>query len=114
MKKYLVVQRSMSTNSSTGTPPSPADMDRMYQQFTEWKNKHAANIIDMGGKLARDGKVVTTNGVKDGPLPEAKEIIGGYMIITAASLDEAAQIGSECPGVISPSSGIEVREISTS
>jgi hypothetical protein len=47
----------------------------------------------------------------DGPFVEAKEVIGGFMIISADSLEEAAEIARECPGVVSPGSSVEVREI---
>ena len=47
--------------------------------------------------------------VSDGPFVEAKEIIGGFMIVTAASLEEAVVIAQEMPG--GPGARIEVREM---
>ena len=44
---------------------------------------------------------------------EAKEVVGGFMIVSAASLEEAIQVARECPGVIMPGSSVEVREIHT-
>ena len=44
---------------------------------------------------------------------EAKEVIGGYMIVSAGSLEEAMEIARQCPGVVRPGSSIEVREINT-
>jgi hypothetical protein len=44
---------------------------------------------------------------------EAKEVVGGFMIISAASLEEAMQVARECPGVVMPGSSVEVREIHT-
>lgn len=49
----------------------------------------------------------------DGPFAETKEVIGGYMIITANSLEEAIEVARECPGVVTPGSSVEVREIHT-
>ncbi|HET6566607.1 MAG TPA: YciI family protein [Rhodothermales bacterium] len=37
--------------------------------------------------------------VLDGPFAEAKELIGGYFLITAAGMDEATAIAEECPNL---------------
>jgi hypothetical protein len=82
-------------------------MEEMYARFNAWKEKFQDNIIDMGGRLG-GGKLVTTEGVSDG---EANEVIGGFMIVSAGSLDEAIEVARECPGLVNPGSGVEVREI---
>lgn len=46
---------------------SPAQMQEMYAVFNAWKEKFQANILDIGGKLNRGGKIVTESGVTDGP-----------------------------------------------
>src|SRR5438132_1203049 len=80
--------------------------------FTAWKDKFQKNIVDMGGKLG-GGKVVTSEGATDGPFVEAKEVVGGFMIVSAESLEEATQVARECPGVVMPGSSVEVRQIHT-
>lgn len=50
-----------------------------------------------GQRLAREGKWVTRDVVTDGPFTEAKEIVGGYWFVYAASLDEAAALMSLNP-----------------
>jgi hypothetical protein len=87
-------------------------MQEMYAVFNAWKDKFRQNIVDMGGRLG-GGKVVTSEGATDGPFVEAKEVVGGFMIISAASLEEAIQVARECPGVVMPGSSVEVREIHT-
>jgi hypothetical protein len=87
-------------------------MQEMYAVFNAWKDKFRQNIVDMGGRLG-GGKVVTSEGATDGPFVEAKEVVGGFMIISAASLEEAMQVARECPGVVMPGSSVEVREIHT-
>jgi hypothetical protein len=87
-------------------------MQEMYAIFNAWKDKFRENIVDMGGRLG-GGKVVTSEGATDGPFVEAKEVVGGFMIISAASLEEAMQVARECPGVVMPGSSVEVREIHT-
>ena len=86
-------------------------MQEMYAAFNAWKEKFKDNILDMGGKLKPGGKVVTTSGVTDGPFVEAKEIVGGYMIVSAESFERALEVARECPGVMMPGASIEIREI---
>ena len=110
MQKYLCLQRSVPRTSSESEKPSPSQMEAMYAKFLAWKDKYEEQIIDMGGKLGK-GKTVTHEGVTDGPFIEAKEIIGGYMIVEAETIDDAIEIARESPGV-HPNSFVEVREIS--
>jgi hypothetical protein len=72
-------------------------MEEMYAKFNTWKEKFQKNIVDMGGKLARTGKIVTSEGATDGPFVEAKELIGGFMIVSAASMEEAIEIARQSP-----------------
>jgi len=109
-QKYLCMQRSQP--GGKGEKPSPAQMQEMYAQFNAWKEKFQENIVDMGGRL-KGGKLVTSEGVTDGPFVESKEVIGGYMIVSAESLEEAIEVARGCPGLVSPGSGVEVREINT-
>ncbi|MCA9599827.1 MAG: hypothetical protein KC776_41260 [Myxococcales bacterium] len=110
MPKYLCIQRSQAGGNRD--KPSPAQMEEMYAVFNAWKEKFSANIVDMGGPLG-GGRVVTSEGSSDGPFVESKEVVGGYMIVSADSVDEATQVARECPGVVRPGSSVEVREIKT-
>jgi len=87
-------------------------MEEMYAVFTAWKDKFQKNIVDMGGKLG-GGKVVTSEGATDGPFVEAKEVVGGFMIISAENLEEAMEVARHCPGAVMPGGSLEIREIST-
>ena len=109
-QKYLCMQRSQP--GGKGEKPSPTQMQEMYAKFNAWKEKFQENIVDMGGQL-KGGKLVTSEGVTDGPFVESKEVIGGYMIVSGKTLDEAAEVARECPGLVSPGSGVEVIEIHT-
>lgn len=111
MPKYLLIHRSQ---PGTKAPPSPAQMQEMYALFQAWQEKFKANILDIGDSLKPGGKVVSSNGVADGPFVETKEIVGGYMIVTADSYERAIQVAQEGPGMVSPGSSIEIRELSRS
>jgi hypothetical protein len=108
-KKFLCIQRGQ---PGQGERPSPAQMEEMYAHFQKWMTKYQQNIADLGGRLG-DGKVVSSAGATDGPHVETKEIIGGFMVVTAKNLEEAIQVARECPGLVAPGSSVEVREIHT-
>lgn len=111
-QKYLLIHRSVAgSGSGKKEPPSPAQMQEMYSVFNAWKEKFKANIVDMGGKLKSGGKLATAAGLTDGPFVETKEVIGGYMVVTADSYEQAFKIVSEGPGMLMPGSSIEIREI---
>jgi hypothetical protein len=88
-------------------------MEEMYAKFNAWKVKFQQNIVDLGGKLSGKGKVLTSEGATDGPFVEVKELVGGFMILTAQTIEEAMEVARLCPGVIMPGSSLEIREIST-
>ena len=108
MPKYLCLQRALP--GGDGEKPSPAQMQAMYAKFNEWREKFQQNLTDMGGRLGQ-GRIVTTEPAPDGPLMEVKELVGGYMIVSAGSLDEAVEVARGCPGLVRPGSGVEVIEI---
>ena len=109
-QRYLVFLRSAPAKQD---PPSPAQMHEMYAAFNAWKEKFKANIVDMGGRLKPGGKILTSSGVTDGPFAEAKEVVGGYMIVAAEDYDDALRVARECPGVVRPGSTVEIREIAS-
>ena len=109
-KKYMCLLRS---HSGSCEKPSPSAMEQMYAKYQAWQNKFADNIVDMGGKLGDEGKVVRQDAVVDGPFVELKEVLGGYMLIQAATMEDAVTVIKESPMVADASVSIEIREIST-
>jgi hypothetical protein len=85
-------------------------MQAMYAKFNAWREKFQESLVDLGGRLGK-GQVALPEPQPDGPFVEVKELVGGYMIVSAASLDEAVAVARECPGLMSPGSGVEVIEI---
>lgn len=110
MPKYLCLQRNVPTAGASTDKPSPAQMQAMYAKFNEWREQFAKNLVDLGGRLGA-GRVVTADPAPDGPFVEVKELVGGYMVVSAANLDEAVRIAGACPGLVRPGSGVEVVEI---
>src|SRR5438552_1365921 len=89
MPKYLCMQRSLPGGESE--KPSPAQMQEMYSKSGAWREKFKENLVDMGGRLGA-GRLVTTEPAADGPFVEVKELVGGYMIVSAESLTELLAI----------------------
>lgn len=110
MPKYLCLQRSLASRDSSAEKPSPAQMQAMYESFNAWREKFQSNLVDLGGRLGA-GRIALPEAAPDGPFVEVKELVGGYMIVLASSLDEAIEVARACPGLMRPGSGVEVIEI---
>ncbi|MEZ4224784.1 MAG: YciI family protein [Polyangiaceae bacterium] len=109
MPKFLCLQRALP--GGKGEKPSPAQMQEMYARFNEWKEKFKDNIADLGGRLGSG--MLVAGAALDGPVVEVKELVGGYMIVSAENLEQAIEIARGCPGLVTPGSGVEVLEIRT-
>jgi hypothetical protein len=113
-QKYLCMYRSPATPSQAPSPKpqaSPAQMQEMFAAFQAWQEKFKDNILNMGDQLKSTGKVIGASGVSDGPYVESKEIIAGYMILTAADYAEAVAVVQAMPNMQSPGATIEIREM---
>lgn len=109
-QKYLCTYRGA---PSSQAKPSPAQMQDMFAAFNAWKDKFKDNIVDMGSKLKATGKVVTPSGVTDGPFAEAKEIIAGFMILSADDYEGAVAVVKAMPGMDKPGACVEIREMAS-
>lgn len=112
MPKYLCLQRNVPSGGAPRESASPTEMQAMYAKFNAWREKFSNNLVDLGGKLGA-GRVALADPAPDGPFVEVKELVGGYMIVSAGSLEEAVEIASACPGLVRPGSGVEVIQIHT-
>lgn len=91
--EYLVISRGQWDASL-----SQQEIQRAIDAFYVWHAQLVeAGKMKVGQRLAREGKIVQKGGVMDGPFAEAKEVVGGYWFILAASLDEAAELASGNP-----------------
>jgi hypothetical protein len=106
--EYLVISRGQ---WDSGLPPER--IQRAIDDFYAWHDRLIAEgRMRTGQRLAREGKIVSRDKVMDGPFSEAKEFIGGYWFILAASLEEAAEIASQNP-CMACGLAYEVRPIET-
>ena len=95
------------------TQQSPEDMQAHMQKWYTWMGrlKEKGQLID-GLPLGQDGKVVAKGGdvITNGPFAEGAEIVGGYLIVTADTLEQAVEISKGCP-IYEHDGTTEVREI---
>lgn len=108
-RKYLVLFRNRPTADST--QPSPEQMQQMFAAYKAWMERFREDILDLGDKLKSDGRVATASGVSDGPFAEAKEVIGGYMLIAAEHYSGAVELVRACPAIQTPGASLEIREL---
>jgi len=93
LSDYLVLSR-----GQWDADASKEDIQAAIDQFYTWYEQLVAQgTIKRGQRLAPARKTVSRRGVVDGPFAETKEIIGGYWIIVAASLQQAAEIAARNP-----------------
>src|ERR1700730_17507091 len=80
---------------------SPEEMQQQMEKWVAWMKQLGAEgrIKDPGNPLERTGKVVSGRQkvVSDGPYAEAKDLVGGYIVVEAADLAQAAEIAKGCP-----------------
>lgn len=94
---------------------SPEMSPESFQRWMDWVERMRARGQYVSGEPLEPAPGSVLRGqenvvVTDGPYAEAKEIIGGFMLIRAANLAEAVTIARECPGL--PDGGsVEVRQV---
>jgi hypothetical protein len=70
------------------------------------------HVIDRGQPLENSGKLVHARSktVTDGPFAELKDVVGGFTLIKARDVDEAAQLAKGCP-ILDRGGDVEVRPV---
>ncbi len=80
--------------------PTPEEMQKMFGRWMDWmKGMKAKGQFVGADRLQDEGKVLRGSGVTDGPFAEAKEIVGGFVIVAAENLQQATVIAQGCPGL---------------
>jgi hypothetical protein len=93
---------------------SPEEMQLTTMKWRKWLDELNAKgmIKDPGHPLDFKGKLISGKHrvVTDGPFTEAKDLIGGYLLIEAQDLHEAVEIAKGCP-IFEEGGALEVRPI---
>ena len=113
MSQYVLLYRSTPEmhNEYMGTP------EKAQQSMVKWRAwmkemTDRGQLKNVGQPLERTGKVVggKKRTVMDGPYAETKDVIGGFSIIEAKDVNEAAAIASGCP-ILEGGGSVEVRPV---
>ncbi|MBS1903375.1 MAG: hypothetical protein JSS75_06720 [Bacteroidetes bacterium] len=110
MNEYVLLYRGGMSQDQV----SAQEMEQQMKRWQDWFAKlgEEGRLKDWGAPLQREGKHVAKGGViTDGPFSEGKEIIGGYSIIKATDIAEAAMIAQDCPVLLAKQGSVEVRPV---
>ncbi len=95
-------------------PASPQDAQQIMQKWMNWMQDlgNKGHLKDRGQPLEPVGKVVkgAHKTVTDGPFAEAKDLVGGYTLVEARDLAEAAELSKGCP-IFESNGFVEVRPV---
>nr|WP_298123407.1 YciI family protein [uncultured Pseudoxanthomonas sp.] len=90
---YLLISRGQWDETA-----SKEDVQDAIDRFYAWYERGVAEgMLKPGSRLENRGKLISRDGITDGPFAEAKELVGGYWFIVADSLDAAARIAAGNP-----------------
>ena len=109
MSEYLYVFRGGQDMGKASASEKQANMAK----WQGWiKGLAEKGLFKAGQPLDGTGKVLRGRGktVTDGPYAEAKDVVGGYLIVNAGSLDEATELARGCP-IFDHDGTVEVRAI---
>ena len=110
MKEFILIFR----HENVAGKVSPEQMQTWMKQQMDWIGGIAAQNKFIGGTglLFDDAKVVGHNGiVTNGPFGEIKETLGGYVMVKAASVEEAVAFAKGTPILQGEGNTVEVRQI---
>jgi len=109
MKEFMMIFRNV---PDPKMQLSPEQLQAAIKKWQDWIGGIAAQgKFTATNQLSAEGKTLKPNHVvTDGPYAELKEIIGGYMICKAASIDEAMQLAEGCP-ILETGGHVEVRGV---
>ena len=114
MSEFVLLYRSTKEAAGEGTGTADNASETMAKWRAWFKDMtEKGQLKNLGQPLDRSsGKVVggKKKMITDGPYAEAKEVIGGYSLIEARDLDEAARIASGCP-ILEVGGSVEVRPV---
>lgn len=99
MAEYVLLYRSGDTGWAQRKPQEIQDM---MAQWNAWfkELELGGHLRNPGAALAPGGAVVRKNGggfATDTTLSEVKELVGGYSVIQAGSLEEATRLAQGSP-----------------
>lgn len=79
--------------------PAPGEMEARISEYSQWAREvSATGKYVTGEKLTDDAALLMPDGTRNTSIPTSElGRLEGYFVITAANLDEAADIAASCP-----------------
>ena len=113
MEKYMLIFRNSLHTEDDFQSLSPEAMQSELDKWGQWIGGIAAqgkmlnsDALHQSGKIVKGSKHVVT----DGPFIESKELVSGYLTLSASSIDEAIELSKGCP-IYDIEGSVEVRQI---
>jgi len=95
-------------------PSAPELQQQVLQKWQAWFKSLAegGHVVERGQPLERSGKLVQagTRSIIDGPFAEAKDVVGGFTLIKADDVGQAAELAKGCP-ILDQGGQVEVRPV---
>jgi hypothetical protein len=110
MANFMFVYRGGNEDYAT---MSPDEIQQIMQKWNDWIGGALKKgwMVNPGDALTEEGRVVNSKKVvTDGPFVESKEIVGGYSIVQADTIDAAAELAKGCPALLTGGM-VEVRAL---
>jgi hypothetical protein len=88
-------------------------MQRSFEKWRAWfSDLQQKGILKDKNPLERSGKLVQgrAKDVHDGPYAELKDLVNGYVLIEAATIDEAVNLSKGCP-IFDDDGSVEIRPL---
>ena len=95
--RYMLLFRGPNWDEGRTPDETRAIMDKVQAWFEDLQKR---GIAAGAGALERTGRVVSRKNpelIADGPYAEAKEIVGGYLLLNVDDIDKATAIAEACP-----------------
>jgi len=93
---------------------SPQQQAEQMKKWGAWiKGLSEKGYMKSGEPLERGGKTIrgARKNVTDGPYAEAKDLVGGFLLVSAQNLETATELAKGCPVFEDQDGSVEVRPI---
>ncbi len=108
--EFMLLFRNTQLENRLSTDEMQEAMGRLNDWLRRWSER---GHLKSGRPLGAEGKTISGpkgRAVADGPYAEAKEAVGGYVLLEAADLDEAMGVAEEWP-LLDYGAAVEVRPV---
>jgi len=113
MDKYMLIFRNTPVSEDVYGAMSPEEMQAELNKWNNWIGGIAAqgkfissDALEPTGKIISGSKHV----ISDGPYVESKELVSGYLMLTAGDIEEAIEMSKGCP-IYDIEGTVEVRKL---